>query len=80
MLSLTVMIAALNSALSGLHSASQKLDRAASGIVSGGTQPSGSGLAGGLVALEEARMQFTASARLIGALARNEQRLLDILA
>lgn len=74
------MIPALNSALSGLQSASQKLDRAASDIVRGGMQSSDSDLAGGLVDLIEAKIQFTASAKLIGAIARNEQRLLDILA
>jgi hypothetical protein len=82
------MISALNSALSGLHSASQKFDRAASDIVRGGTGSSAQAQTGaddtdlvdGLVGLKEAEVQFKASAKLIGAIARTEKHLLDILA
>ena len=76
------MISALNSAASGLHAAGQKFELAASDIVRGGTQTSGDDkdLVDGLVSLKEAEVQFTASAKVFGAIARTEGRLLDILA
>ena len=81
---LVLMITALHSALSGLQAASHKLDRSASDIVRGGTRSSGEvqtgDLVGGLVALDEAKLQFTASATLIGAILHTEERVLDILA
>ncbi len=88
MIPLILMISALNSALSGLHTASRNFERAASDIVRSGTRSSDDALAGaddsdlvdGLVGLKEAEVQFKASAKLIGALARTEKHLLDILA
>ncbi len=81
---LVLMITALQNARSGLQAASQKLDGAASDIVRGGMRSSGEAQAGdlvnGLVALNEAKFQFTASAKLIGVIAHTEQRVLDILA
>ena len=76
------MISALQSAVSGLHSASQKFDRAASDIVRGGTQTAGddNDLVDGLVSLKQAEVQFSASAKVFSAISRTEGRLLDILA
>jgi hypothetical protein len=82
------MISALNSALSGLHSASQKFERSANDIVRSGAPASAEGqtkadesdLVGGLTSIKEAETQFAASAKVFGAIARSEERLLDILA
>ncbi|MHA1165249.1 MAG: hypothetical protein ACTSP0_06660 [Alphaproteobacteria bacterium] len=76
------MISALHSAASGLHVASQKFELAASDIVRGGAQIDGddNDLVDGLVSLKEAEVQFKASAKVFGAIARTEGRLLDILA
>ena len=76
------MISALNSAASGLHAASQKFESAAVNTVRGGTQTSGddNDIVAGLVSLKEAEIQFKASAKVFGAIARTEGRLLDILA
>ena len=76
------MITALQSAVSGLHSASQKFERAAGDIVRGGAQIDGddNDLVDGLVSLKEAEIEFKASAKVFSAIARTEGRLLDILA
>ena len=82
------MITALNSALSGLQSASQKFERSATDIVRGGTQSSSdtqakaddADLVDGLVGLKEAEVQFSASAKVIGAISRTQGQLLDIFA
>lgn len=77
-----VMSLAIQSALSGLQSASQKFERAASEIVRGGAQIDGddNDLVDGLVSLKEAEIEFKANAKVIGAIARTQGRLLDILA
>jgi len=76
------MSPAIQNAITGLQSASQNFDRAAGDIVRGGVQPNGddNDIAAGLTSLKESETQFKASATVLGAIARTEGRLLDILA
>ncbi len=85
------MIPAINSALAGLQAASQKFEDAAVEIVRGGAPPtfgvqtgsSGPALLDGqvgLIDLEDATLQFNASAKLMGAVTRTHGRFLDIMA
>ena len=76
------MSLAIQNAIVGLQSASQNFERGANEIVRGGAQANGddNDIVGGLASLKESETQFKASAKVIGAIARTEGRLLDILA
>lgn len=76
------MSLAIQNATAGLQAASRKFESAAVEIVRGGAQIDGgdNDLVEGLVSLKEAEFAFKANAKVIGAIARTEGRLLDILA
>lgn len=76
------MSIAIQNSVAGLQSASRNFERAASDIVRSGAQIEGddNDLVDGLVSLKEAEIAFKANAKVLGAIARTEGRLLDILA
>ncbi len=76
------MSLAIQNAIVGLQSASQNFERTAGEIVRGGTRTADgdNDIVAGLASLKESEVQFKASAKVIGAIAQTEGRLLDILA